>query len=319
MVNFQILNKTFLGYFKESFFPQKDMKEFNCGFNKAYLYQPESHDGKMPILFMFHGTTQTALEFAQQTQMNDLAQKNGFAVCYLDKNILMNPYKAFDWIEKVDKNKDIESFAIALKKLSKYDNIDLSRVFVCGLSAGGALASIITEKLPHLIAGSAIIGGLPEGSAHDLDSALNAMKVSKKDLNLQIESPVDFPEDKELKIFILHGNKDHIVHVDNARKNYQVMTNLIDHLDDNLSNQSIKNYSTKLSNGNKIFKSVNHNRKLQVHYEEIDNMDHVWRGGDTSVAFSDIGDINNQFNLSEKIVQFFEFHKLKKQAILKPR
>ncbi len=319
MMSFSILNKTFYQYLEESF-SHHQMKELRCGLNKAYLHIPPGTQEKLPLLFMFHGTTQTALEFSKQTKMNDIANQYGFAVCYLDKNIMINPYKAFDWIESFEKNRDVESFCIAMNKLKDNPLIKINKTFICGLSAGGALASIITEKMPHLIAGSAIIGGLPEGSAHNVNSALLAMKESKKDLDFSIDlSSVDLEKisGRSLKIFILHGNQDKIVHVDNARNNFKVMKELIDHLDDGNDNESIKHYQTKLSNGNKIFKSVNHDRTLEVHYEEIDGMDHVWRGGSSEIKFSDVGNVGNQFDISQKVVSFFGLDGLKKKNVKK--
>lgn len=284
------------------------------GENQSYIYTPKNKKTeKMPLLIMLHGTTQNALSFAGQTKMNDLAEEFGFCVAYIDKSVLNNPSKAFDWITKYEDNKDIESIEILIERLKDSYSIDQEKVYVAGLSAGAALAAILIEKNPNLVNGAAMIGGLPPDSASSIREAFKAMKEgSVSEESFIVEDPKIV---KKLDILIIHGNEDNIVNMKNANINYKAMTKLIDLTQESIEEETINKTVEVLENGNIIRTSRTINGSTVV-FEEISGMGHVWRGGDMAFSYSDEGEENNSFSVSEKIVQFFGLDEPKKELQL---
>lgn len=283
------------------------MRFCSVGTNFAYIYRPEVESGKkMPLLIMLHGADQSALEFSGQTQMNKLAYKHGFCVAYIDKNIMTNPIKAFDWITPKEKNYDIKSVEELISIMSKRADIDTDKIYLAGLSAGAALTAMFVEKNPHLIAGAAMIAGLPAHSATTLQEAKDAMKNgSKNKESYHVDNPHLI---KCLKFLIIHGNHDEVVKVKNSQITYEAMKEMIDYTDDSSLNNLTKKTVANFKNGNKIQSTTSKNGSKVV-LEEINGMNHVWRGGDSIFKYSDIGENNNQFSVSEKIVSFFELNK----------
>lgn len=283
------------------------MKCYSVGTNLAYVYRPEVEKGKkMPLLIMLHGATQSALEFSGQTQMNKLADKYGFCVAYVDKNMMHNPIQAFDWLTPTEENHDIKSVEELISIMSQKSDIDTEKVYIAGLSAGAALTAMFVEKNPHLIAGAAMVAGLPAHSATTYEEAKQAMKEgSKNKESYHVEDP---HLKKCLKFLIIHGNHDEVVKVKNSQITYAAMKELIDYTDDNSLNNSTKKTVANFKNGNKV-QSTTAKNGSKVVLEEINGMNHVWRGGDTAFRYSDIGEDNNKFSISEKIVSFFELNK----------
>ena len=279
------------------------MRVHNFGTNLAYIYRPKvNEDRKMPLVIMLHGATQSALEFSGQTKMNKLADKYGFCVAFVDKNILMNPIQAFDWITPKEENSDIKCIEELISKMSKEKDIDSSQIYIAGLSAGAALTAMFVEKNPHLIAGAAMIAGLPSDSAKTLKEAKKAMKEGSKNADsYHVDNPNII---KNLKFLIIHGIHDEVVKSKNSQITYEAMKELIDYTDDHTLNNSIKKTNSIFKNGNKV-KSTTSKNGSKVVLEEINRMNHVWRGGDSSFKYSDVGEVNNQFSVSEKIVSFF--------------
>lgn len=283
------------------------MRCYSVGSNLAYVYRPHvEKDKKMPLLIMLHGATQSALEFSGQTQMNKLAEKYGFCVAYVDKNIMSNPIQAFDWLTPKEENHDIKSVETLISIMSQRDDIDLDKIYIAGLSAGAALTAMFVQKNPHMIAGAAMVAGLPANSATNLNEAKLAMKEGSKN---EQSYHVDNPHIKKcLKFLIIHGNNDEVVKMKNSEITYEAMNELIDYTDDDTLNNSSEKTVNNFANGNQVKTTVAKNGSTVV-LEEINGMNHVWRGGDRQFRYSDIGENDNQFSVSEKIVGFFELDK----------
>lgn len=135
--------------------------------------------GPMPMLLMLHGCTQSADDFAAGTQMNRLAEAHGFLVVYPEQAAQANPSRCWNWFKSQDQVRDGGEPAliagIAAAVAARHD-ADTRRIFVAGLSAGAAMAVILGQTYPDRVAGIGAHSGLPYGSAHDVPSALAAMK-----------------------------------------------------------------------------------------------------------------------------------------------
>lgn len=163
------------------------------------------------------------------------------------------------------------------------------------------LTAIFVEKNPHLIAGAAMVAGLPANSAKTYEEAKEAMKEgSKNKQSYHVANPHIV---KCLKFLIIHGNQDEVVKLKNSQITYEAMKELIDYTNDNNLNNSSKKTVANFKNGNKV-QSTTAKNGSKVVLREINGMNHVWCGGDSAFRYSDTGEADNQFSVSEKIVSF---------------
>ncbi|KXU84563.1 poly(3-hydroxyalkanoate) depolymerase [Caballeronia megalochromosomata] len=195
----------------------------NAAGQRSYkLYVPGGdHDAPLPLIVMLHGCTQDADDFAAGTQMNALAEKHGFMVVYPIQPQGANPSKCWNWFKPVDQQRDQgEPSLIAgiTREVIAQHNVDPKRVYIAGLSAGGAMTAIMAQRYPDLYAAAGVHSGLPVGCAHDLPSALAAMRGGKTRVKAGKAGRAhvaDTPTPR-CPLIVFHGDADATVHQANA-------------------------------------------------------------------------------------------------------
>jgi len=177
------------------------------------LYVPASYtDGPAPLVVMLHGCTQDPDDFAAGTGMNVLAEEVGCLVLYPAQSKSANPSRCWNWFNAVDQRRDEgEPSLIAGMTQAIMDaySVDADQVYVAGLSAGGAMATIMGTLYPDLYAAVGVHSGLPFASANDLSSALAAMKGDFRRSQL---------ENQPLPVIVFHGDRDTTVHPANGEE-----------------------------------------------------------------------------------------------------
>ncbi len=133
----------------------------------------------LPLLVMLHGCTQDPDDFAAGTGMNALARSGAFFVLYPAQAAEANPQRCWNWFKHSHQRRGSGEpglIADLTRQLVRQHGIDASRVYIAGLSAGGAMAATVAALHPELYAALGVHSGLPSGAAQDLSGALTAMR-----------------------------------------------------------------------------------------------------------------------------------------------
>jgi len=171
------------------------------------LYVPAQAAPGAPLIVMLHGCTQTPDDFARGTRMNRLADAHGFLVAYPEQTPSANASRCWNWFRPDDQRRDAgEPARIAgmTREIVARHMIDQKRVYVAGLSAGGAAAAIMGETYPDLFAAVGVHSGLACGAASDMAGAMMAMRRGGRGATAQM-APVFVPT------IAFHGDRDTIV------------------------------------------------------------------------------------------------------------
>lgn len=153
----------------------------NPGRLKGLYFQPDgASGGKPPLVVVLHGCTQTAAAYDQGSGWSELASSYGFVTLFPEQQRANNPTLCFNWFQPGDTGRgagEAHSIAEMIAAMIDRHDIDPQRVYISGLSAGGAMTSAMLASYPELFAGGAILAGLPFGAAAGVPEALQAMKV----------------------------------------------------------------------------------------------------------------------------------------------
>lgn len=251
----------------------------NAAGSRSYkLYIPSSYTGQpLPLMIMLHGCTQDPDDFATGTRMNAIAEEKQCFVAYPAQTQAANSARCWNWFKAIDQQRDQGEPSIIAgitRQIISTQNIDTTRVYIAGLSAGGAMALIMGTLYPDLYAAVGVHSGLPYASAHDLPSALAAMKGGAAPHNRS--SAGASAQLNSIPIIVFHGDKDTTVHPRNgeammARK----------------PKPSVRR--GKMPNGHAYTQTMHQNPDGEVVAEHwlIHGAAHAWSGGSTHGSYTD--------------------------------
>jgi poly(hydroxyalkanoate) depolymerase family esterase len=151
----------------------------NPGALAAYTYVPEKVAERPALVVVLHGCTQTAAGYDHGAGWSTLADAHGFVLLFPEQQRANNANLCFNWFERGDIVRgqgEAESIREMIAQVAAERNVDSARIFVTGLSAGGAMTAVMLAAYPELFAAGAIIAGLPYGFAHSVPDALERMR-----------------------------------------------------------------------------------------------------------------------------------------------
>lgn len=184
-------------------------------------YRPEGLVAGAPLVVVLHGCTQSAEAYAVNAGWLTLADRFGFMVLAAEQSSSNNPNRCFNWFSPSDVRRgegEAASIASMVAHLVAAHDLDADRIFVTGLSAGGAMTAAMLAAYPELFVGGAVIGGLPYGVARNVQDAFRVM--SRADGRVARELGALVPraqgQGRAPRLSIWHGDADFTVQAGNA-------------------------------------------------------------------------------------------------------
>ena len=257
---------------------------------KLYI-PPGAGERPLPLVVMLHGCTQNPDDFAAGTAMNDAALAQGFFVLYPAQSPQMNPQRCWNWFKHTHQARGRGEPALLAgmtREVMARHAIDPSRVYVAGLSAGGAMAAILGDAYPDLYAAVGVHSGLAAGIATDLPSALGAMKSGGTTTRAEASG---------MPTIVFHGDADTTVHPGNGE---QVITASVGMA------AAVEVEHLKGTDGRATTRRVHRAPDGTVVAEHwlVHGVAHAWSGGSAQGSYTDAGGPD----ASAEMVRFFLEH-----------
>jgi poly(hydroxyalkanoate) depolymerase family esterase len=185
-------------------------------------YVPAGLKGPAPLVVVLHGCTQDAATYDHGSGWSTLADRHGFILLFPEQQRANNPMLCFNWFSGNDSQRgmgEAASIRAMVEAMRKAHDVDPARIFVTGLSAGGAMASVMLATYPELFAAGAIIAGVAYGCAADVGQAFDCMggrarsDAAELAHNVRRASPHKGPWPR---VQVWQGTADHTVVASNA-------------------------------------------------------------------------------------------------------
>lgn len=241
---------------------------------KLYI-PPGWHGQALPLVVMLHGCTQGPDDFAAGTDMNALALERDFFVLYPAQAQSANPQRCWTWFKHNHQRRGRGEPALLAgmtRAVMHSHAIDPRRVYVAGLSAGGAMAAILGDAYPDLYAAVGVHSGLPTASASDAGSAFAAMKGAPAP-----EGPMAAATSPPTIVF--HGDQDATVHPVNGDRVVAACS----------ADATVQRERGRSAQGRDFTRSVYRDAEGRVRAEHwaVHGAGHAWSGGSARGSYTD--------------------------------
>jgi poly(hydroxyalkanoate) depolymerase family esterase len=277
----------------------------NASGTRTYrLYQPRWwHVGERPLVVMLHGCRQTPDDFAAGTSMHARGEGRGWFVLYPGQDREANPLGCWNWYAELHQQHDKGEPSILgdmIGEIVAGYRIDPHRVYVAGLSAGGAMAAILATTHPALFAAVGIHSGLPYGAASSFVSALVAMRggAARRRVRPAAASREAHPT------IVFHGDRDVTVHPGNGEE--LIARALSTAPDDEAKATTVRVIRGVVPEGHGWTRTLHQDASGRCHAEHwvIHGSGHAWSGGDPAGSYTDpLGP-----DASREMLRFFGEH-----------
>lgn len=259
---------------------------------RLYLPSGSSARDSLPLIVMLHGCKQDSLTFSEGTRMNALAEECRFAVLYPQQCPRSNPLRCWNWFESASLAGAGEAALIArlIARVSERRPIDRRRVYLVGMSAGGAMANVLAVRHSRLFAACATHSGVMYGAAHSPLQALAAMQsgatVASIDEAHRLIREAGEPA-VTVPTLVIHGDQDTTVNPANAQQIIDELKFRAEFID---PAGGVLLASEELCiDAGRGYRQQDYTRQGSVVLRKIliAGLAHAWSGGDDRLQFND--------------------------------
>jgi poly(hydroxyalkanoate) depolymerase family esterase len=251
------------------------------GSRRNKLFIPSGDAGKpLPLLVMLHGCLQDPDDFALGTRMNAIAEEQRIFVLYPEQSESANQTRCWNWFNAANQRRDQGEPSIIAgmtREVIRSHHIDARRVYIAGMSAGGAMAAIMAATYSDLYAAVGIHSGMPYGAAQNFLAAIAAMKDGAA-IGARLPS-------KSIPLIVFHGDQDMMV---NARNGEQIVSQWLggpasDRTQDSSTAQAAE------GNGRAFTRTRYRDGAGRAMAENwlVHDAGHAWSGGGSAGSFAD--------------------------------
>jgi poly(hydroxyalkanoate) depolymerase family esterase len=257
-----------------------------AGTRRYRLYVPSRPaEGPRPLVVMLHGCTQNPEDFAAGTTMNLAAEQSGCLVLYPEQPSSANHTQCWNWFDAAHQQRGQGEPAIIAgmtRQVLREQGGDPARVFVAGLSAGGAMAAVMAASYPELYGAVGVHSGLAAGSARDLITGLQAMKGNHKGARTQSRNG-------SVRAIVFHGDRDATVHPSNGQDVYRQFGGASGTEIEEPGKDYLKTMALDVAG------------KVAAEHWLLHGAGHAWSGGSTAGSYAD----PSGPNASAEMLRFF--------------
>jgi poly(hydroxyalkanoate) depolymerase family esterase len=274
-----------------------------AGSRSYKLFVPSAYQQgqPLPLIVMLHGCTQSPDDFAAGTRMNFIAEEQTCLVVYPEQRNDANPSKCWNWFRAADQRRgEGEPSLIAgiTRQIMEDYSVDPQRVYVTGLSAGGAAAAIMGATYSDLYAAVGIHSGLAYGAATDMRSAFAAMRQGGA-----VARPASSHR-PTVPTIIFHGDRDSTVNpVNGARALEQAI---------GTTKTKSKTHHGQLPSGHSYTRTTyaDSEREILEHWN-VHGAGHAWSGGSAAGSYTD----PQGPDATKEMLRFFLSHSLPRVGV----
>ena len=287
--------------------------DHTCADGRTYkLFVPAGFEGqRLPLVLMLHGCTQDPDDFAAGTRMNELAQAQGVIVLYPAQPKRSNSSKCWNWFQPGDQHRDRGEPAVLAaitRQVMTTCPVDEERVYVAGLSAGGAMAAILGREYPDLFAATGVHSGLPQGAAHDVPSAFAAMQGQSMPRPMAgasawTQAATAPPLEKGTPTIVFHGDADATVHPSNGEKVLKAALSSPTEATGAASDDVLRGSAGGRGFTRSVYAGAD--GRPRAEYWVVHGAGHAWSGGSPSGSYADA----QGPDASREMLRFFLQHR----------
>jgi poly(hydroxyalkanoate) depolymerase family esterase len=276
---------------------------------RAYkLYIPSGYHGQpLPLVVMLHGCTQSADDFAAGTRMNLIAEEQTCLVVYPAQPIEANAAKCWNWFRPSDQRRgqgEPSLIAGITQQIMRDYSVDPQRVYIGGLSAGGAAAAVMGATYPDLYAAIGVHSGLACGAAIDIPSAFAAMRQGESSASMSGDISAVLGHGWDVPTIVFHGDQDNTVHPRNG-----------DHVIAQRRTAKLqkKIHRSRAPGGHAYTRTIHTDASGRALFEhwEIHGAGHAWSGGSSAGSYTD----PRGPDAAREMLRFFLEHRLRPAAL----
>jgi poly(hydroxyalkanoate) depolymerase family esterase len=260
---------------------------------RLYLPTGSSRRDSMPLAVMLHGCNQDPLSFAEGSRMNALAEEYGCAVLYPEQSRHSNPLRCWNWFEPSSLAGQGEAALLArlIAQVTQRRPIDPQRVYVAGMSAGGAMACLLAVRHSQLFAACAIHSGLMYGAANSPAQALAAMRSGPSSASIDQARQLVRETHPSVIVptLVIHGDRDTTVNPVNAQRIIEQLQQRAEDLNDPSAAPLLTSEERRVENGGRPYRQQDSTQqgRLVLRKIVVEGLGHAWSGGDVRYDFND--------------------------------